>query len=302
MNVVNMVAPEGAVDLLAERYRISLDKTKGGRELWVEGTLELVVVVAEARSQYHHTIDYGRWLERNGLRAISMQDLSAFNQFAKNLTYARQLLEQSRSWSWREVWSKRPDKPKRPANGAPSGSGKGPISRTLHNASGARKRKRSNVIPTVMRDDYEPGSVMRALAANPAAPLVKRGRRRRGLANDPPVTRLKVGKLVGLTPQEVDPDFVGTPLQFTTKYGHVTLHTKQQIEENKRQEALQTWLGLVGEHGKTARSMLTVPVDVATLQEWLSKPGKAQKYQMWLNDIQHVCENLRRLSGDQPVP
>ena len=199
MNVVNMVAPEGAVDLLAERYRISLDKTKGGRELWVEGTLELVVVVAEARSQYHHTIDYGRWLERNGLRAISMQDLSAFNQFAKNLTYARQLLEQSRSWSWREVWSKRPDKPKRPANGAPSGSGKGPISRTLHNASGARKRKRSNVIPTVMRDDYEPGSVMRALAANPAAPLVKRGRRRRGLANDPPVTRLKVGKLVGLT-------------------------------------------------------------------------------------------------------
>ena len=82
------------------------------------------------------------------------------------------------------------------------------------------KRKRAAIIPTVMQDE-------------PSMPPSKPNKRR---LSD-----------MSLTPEQVDPDFKGTPLDFATKYGHVNIHTKEQIEHYKRQEALNAWLGTVSD-------------------------------------------------------
>ena len=125
---INMTAPEGVteVDVLAERYRTAFNKlSKDLRPQWIEATLELVMVVKDVRQRYPDHREYHRWLVRNDLREISNQDLSAFNQFACDLTQARQLLEQSTSWSWQRVWQERPN---RPAKVTLSKSRKGPLS------------------------------------------------------------------------------------------------------------------------------------------------------------------------------
>ncbi len=36
------------------------------------------------------------------------------------------------------------------------------------------------------------------------------------------------GKSLLLTPEQVDPEFQGTPMEFTTKYGHVQVETAEQ--------------------------------------------------------------------------
>jgi hypothetical protein len=104
-----------------------------------------------------------------------------------------------------------------------------------------------------------------------------------------------------LTPEQVDPDFKGTPLEFTTKYGHVLLHTKDQIEQTKRQEALMTWIGAVADHAQTARAMLSAlaNVDRVTIVEWTSKPSKAEKLRTWCNSIQDACEAISKLRPSQ---
>src|SRR5262249_12494701 len=132
---------------------------------------------------------------------------------SRDLNAARKMLEQSNSTSWRGIWETRANK----QIPAPIMSDKG---RKQHGGrlrldrekSGSEKRK---YIPSVMRDD-------------PPPPAPK------------PMRQLSE---MFLTPEQVDPDFKGTSLEFTAKYGHVLLHTKAQREETKRQEGLQAWLG-----------------------------------------------------------
>ena len=112
--------------------------------------------------------------------------------------------------------------------------------------------------------------------------------------------------LKSLTKEQVDPDFQGTHLEFITKYGHVNLQTKQQIEHHKSQEELMAWLGLVSDHERTARALLAaVAVDPAILREWMSKPAKAAKMQAWRDSIERACEILRSFGNcereDDPV-
>ena len=85
-----------------------------------------------------------------------------------------------------------------------------------------------NRIPDVMRDDNSP----------------------------PPKPERKGIVLKGLTREQVDPDFKGTPLEFTTIYGHVNLQTKQQINYHKQQELLMAWIGTVTEFERAGRAML----------------------------------------------
>ena len=39
-----------------------------------------------------------------------------------------------------------------------------------------------------------------------------------------------------LTPEQVDPEFIGTPLEFTTKYGHVQIETAEERARNRFKE------------------------------------------------------------------
>jgi hypothetical protein len=135
-----------------------------------------------------------------------------------------------------------------------------------------RGRSKHNRIPDVMRDD----------APTQAPPSRK-----------PPPT-LKV-----LTPEQVDPDFKGTPLDFSTKYGHVNLYTKQQIEQTKRQDALMEWLGMVADLDRIGRGMLSAlaKVDHAAIDEWMGKNGKRDKFQAWSKSVQLASDAICKLCG-----
>jgi hypothetical protein len=283
---MHMTVPEGStkIDMLAERYRAAFTKLEGGRAQWIEGTLELAVVVAEARIDYPDHRAFSHWLSHHGLEHLHPNDCMALKGFSRDLQAARKMLEESKSTSWRTIWEKQPKR-------TLTKNGKGPLS----HQSGSSKRKRAAVIPYVMRDDYVPGA--RPPASDP--PRSFQRRERAPVHNPPPPVRKGVN-LKSLTREQVDPDFKGTHLEFVTKYGHVNLHTKEQIEHNKRQEELMAWLGTVSDHERTARAMLAATVDPATLREWMSKSAtKAEKMQAWRDSIKRACESLLAADHDQ---
>jgi hypothetical protein len=134
-----------------------------------------------------------------------------------------------------------------------------------------------------MREDYVPGTRV------PSA-----RRRQQAVQNDPPPARpeRKGVTLKALTREQVDPDFVGTALEFSTKYGHVNLQTKQQIEHHKNQDALTAWLAAVSDLEKAARAFNAGSPDQDTLRKWLAKPGKAEKLGAWLTTIEAAYQNI----------
>src|SRR5262245_11054898 len=251
-----------ALDVLTQRHKAAWQKMKLGREQWIDGMLELAVIVAETRAQIPDHREYSRWLERNGLENIIPQDRSAFCMMAKDLPGSRILLEQTDRTSPQHIWANRPNKPQR----TPSQLRKG----TLRPVSPRNRRKHitgsqhRNRIPDVMREDNPP----------PA-----------------PKPRKKLHEMF-LTREQIDPDFKGTALEFATKYGHVPLHTKTEIEHNKRQEALNVWLGAMHDHERSGRAMLVAlaAVDPDAICRWLSKPGRADKLTAWCRSLQLAYE------------
>lgn len=261
-----MIVPEdsSALDVLALRYSAAFDKTKAGREQWINGTLELAAVLLDIRKKYPDHREYARWAAKYQLECFLPNTRWALTRIGEmNSADARKLLEDNFGLTWRTIWEK---KAKKPAV-HPSEKGKGEQQAVRGRLSGSAQRKRRNRIPDVMREDYEPLC--------------------------PPPVR-KVPALKVLTPEQIDPDFKGTSIEFATKHGHVTLHTKDQIEHHKHQEALSVWLGAMADHYRTARALLTAAaaLDPAVLQEWCRKPGKAEKFQAWCKDIRLACKGL----------
>jgi hypothetical protein len=253
------------LDILALRYRTAFDKTKAGREQWIEGTLELAATLLDLRNTYPDHREYARWTAKHQLECLLPNVRWALTKIGEmDPVEARKLLVDNCRFSWRTIWEKKAKKPVTD----PSAKGKGP-QQTFSRTSGSSKRKRAVRIPTVMQDDYEPPE--RAKAFN-----------------------LKAREL---TPEQVDPDFKGTPLEFTTKYGHVPLHTKGELEHHKCQEALATWLRAMTDYDLKSRAMLTAlaAVDPATLREWLAKPGKTEKLRTWCQSIKLVLVRLREI-------
>lgn len=257
------LVPQGgtALDVLAERYRAAFTKMEGGREQWIEGTLELALVVRHARIEYPDHRAFSQWQERHTLRKLDKNQVTSLLWMATDLKTARTTLEQTSSKSLELIYRNRPQRTlPNPRRGAPQ---------TFSRRSGASQRKRR--IPDVMREDNPP---------------------------PPPAPRKRLSDF-GLTPEQVDPDFKGTALEFATKYGHVNLHTKGEIEQTKRQEALAAWLGAMADHERTGRAMLAAlaAVDSVTLREWMSKPSKAEKLRAWHNSVQIPCEAIGKLCG-----
>jgi hypothetical protein len=250
--------------VLAMRYRAAFDKTRAGREQWIEGTLELATVMLEARERFKSDREYGGWLTRNQLEYLHPNDRMALTGFGerecKEPGAGRKLLEDNFGLAWRTIWEKK-------AKGSQAYSTSSGKVQQRPNSQYARRKR----VPTVMQED-----------------------------NPPPPAR-KAVHLNGLTREQVDPDFKGTPLEFATKYGHVNLHTKEQIEHHKQQEALAAWLGAMADHERSGREMVTAlaAVDPETVREWLAKPGKAGKLQAWCNSIALACEKLRNLGSGQ---
>jgi ParB-like nuclease domain len=57
------------------------------------------------------------------------------------------------------------------------------------------------------------------------------------------MTEMTGGKKLGLTKEQVDPDFKGTHMEFVDKYGHVQIRTKAQMELDRDQDAFSAWVG-----------------------------------------------------------
>jgi hypothetical protein len=78
----------------------------------------------------------------------------------------------------------------------------------------------------------------------------------------------------------------------------VNLHTKTEIEHNKRQEVLSAWLGAMADHERSGRQVLATlaAVDPETLREWRAKPGKTAKLQAWCKSIELATEKLRNIN------
>jgi hypothetical protein len=128
-------------------------------------------------------------------------------------------------------------------------------------ASGHKQRQRAKRIPDVMRE-------------RPVRPIVA---------------------IKGLTREEVDPDFQGDAIAFAAEYGPVTLHTKAEIKENKRQDELQKWLGAAANAAKAADAFAALPRPAA-LDDWLEKPGKAAKKSGWQDSFERAAEVLQPTS------
>jgi len=242
------------VDPLAERYRAAFDKitraqtlsqtartlSQTARAEWIEATIELGEVILEARRQYPDTNAYSRWLVRNDLRIMTSNEIKATAGCARDPEAGRKMLQASTSYKVRTIWESVPKR----GIGTLTQTGKGTknaVRRGSHLSGHAqRQRRRVQRIPDVMQDQPP--------RPQPAAVVLK-----------------------GKTREEVDPDFKGTDLQFATKYQHVNLHTKDEIERSKRQDVLQKWLGTGTAFGAAT------PPDQATLAEWAAKPGRAAR-------------------------
>jgi hypothetical protein len=260
------------MDMLAQRYRAAFEKTEGGREQWIEGTLELGRVINEAQNtpELRDSRAYNRWLSTNQLEHLSPNNRRAtvaiYQMERDHPGTGRKLLENNVGLCLRTIWEKKTPKV---ASGPLSKKDRGPLSWR----SGSSRRKRAAArIPDVMREDYLP-----------------------------PRHMLPAADIKALTREQVDPDFKGTPLEFTTKYGHVTLHTKQEIEHNKKQDTLAAWLGAMADCDRADRSMLATlaGVDPETMKEWLAKSGRTDKLKAWIKQVELACEALRNIIGDR---
>jgi hypothetical protein len=282
---------EGAspLDVLAVRHRAAWDKTQHGRQEWIEGTLELAAVLAEERKAIPADQAFCSWLERNGLdKKPSHQDRAALIGMATDFAVTREVLEKTDRSSWRHIWEN--ELRKRFTHvGKPRPATK------------KRSKAERQIIEKVLDLHckrgwtYDETAEELGLTRGKVAGIVNRnGNASKPEAPPPPKPREFTG-LKTLTREQVDPDFTGTDLQFRTKYGHVCLHTKEQLEEHKRQEILTAWLAAVSDLDRAARAFTAEAPDQNTLSQWLAKPGKAERLGAWLTTIETAYRNIAPL-------
>jgi hypothetical protein len=282
MSVVIPMA-QGKDELLAERYRVAVAKQDGGREQWIEGTLERAEVMLELRTTYPDHRAFSLWLSRHRFSEINKNDRTALLWMAANPEAARSLMEKSDSISPTVMYRNMPEKMRKdtlPKNV------KG-VNCSSSRPSGALQRKRAMTIPTVMRDDYKPGS----------SPRPDEQKRKYHKWSDK-TTERPLPILKGLTPEQVDPDFTGNRGEFIQKYGLVNLYTKEQLEARQLEDELTAWLGLVSDCAKTAKTLSAATVDPATLQQWLLKPGKSVKLHGWFAEIEQAYEKMLKIQDE----
>jgi len=255
------------VELLAARYRVAYDKiTKGheaakvGRTQWIEGTLELAAIVLEARERRPNNQVFGAWFQH----WIEQHKLPPIgnNDRAALVNFAKDPITARALLEQTHLWSWHHIWEQRPGH---------------------------RPIPRVTRQPDQPGKTQ------------PEPKQRQPTRKPPPSERpLKDLSKLFLKPEQIDPNFKGTPLEFAAKYGHVPLHTKEQIEHNKQQQALSAFLGAVSNHERTGREALKTfeAVDQSTLADWLAKPSKAEKLRSWVKSIEVVCKRLHDLISD----
>ena len=293
MNAATLtVVPQGAStdDVLVARIRSAWTRAKNWldqRSEWIEATLELAQALAEARKGKSDQ-DFSRWLERNGFAEISKDDRAALLGMAKDLVVTRKVLEKTDRTSWQHIWKNDLQKRVRHVTNP-------------RQAIGKRKSKTERqLIDKVLNLNgrgfsYDETAAELGLTKGQVAGIVFRNGNTNNKPPPPPPKRWEGPGLdsKALTREQVDPDFKGTAIEFATKYGHVLLHTKAEIEENKRQEVLSAWLAAVTDHQRTGQVLANAEVPHPdTLRQWLAKPGKAERLRTWLVAIETAYHSI----------
>src|SRR6516225_2667888 len=94
------------LDLAWEKVQSAIRQEAEGRKLWIEGTLELINILDDARNRLGSDQAFGTWLTDNGYdeNLITRHDRSALLNMALDLNLTREVLEQTHRRSWRHIW------------------------------------------------------------------------------------------------------------------------------------------------------------------------------------------------------
>lgn len=94
------------LETLAKEIHACLDRHIANRQEWIDNTIDLAVRLQEAsKANGGATQQFKKWREENGLDTRpSPQDRAALIQMTKDIPLAREVLEQSERWSWRQIW------------------------------------------------------------------------------------------------------------------------------------------------------------------------------------------------------
>jgi len=77
-----------------------------GRKLWVDGTIELITILHDARERFPVDQEFGKWLTDNGLGEdrITRHQRTALLNMALHPDLAREVLEETNRVSWEQIW------------------------------------------------------------------------------------------------------------------------------------------------------------------------------------------------------
>jgi hypothetical protein len=118
---------KASLDLAWGKIEKGLAQEAEGRKLWVEGTLELINILNDARKRFPADQEFGTWLTNNGYGEdrITRHQRAALLNMAEHLDLAREVLEQTHRLSWRRIWEEEIQPRRLPSPGQPA-DGKGP--------------------------------------------------------------------------------------------------------------------------------------------------------------------------------
>jgi hypothetical protein len=113
---------KASIDLALGKVERGQKLEAEGRALWVEGTLELVNILHDARERLPADQDFGKWLTDSGFGEdrITRHQRTALLNMALYPDLAREVLEETNRQSWRLIWEKEFE-PRLPTAGQPAG-------------------------------------------------------------------------------------------------------------------------------------------------------------------------------------
>jgi DNA-directed RNA polymerase specialized sigma24 family protein len=305
MNVIKM---KTADDALIARIRSAWDRTKQGRKDWIEGTLELAQALAEARER-HGNKEFSQWLDENGFAALDKNDRAALIGMAEDPEASRAMLEKSERLSWQLIWkNERPQVSRLPSvrntrqvevvNEEEPRLLRAEKTREPETVAKLKRGPERNAAVLEMAGRGFPGKEIATrlgLTTGQVYGIIDRNRRKsqskpKHEPVKPPMGPRNTTGRTFLKPEEVDPDFKGTSLEYRSTYGHVTVYTKTEREEVKRQEILHAWIGALDDLEKVAAKFANVPApEAATLAAYLAKTaGRADRFKARIAKVERA--------------
>ena len=113
------------LDLAWGKIQDARQQEAEGHNLWIEGTLELISILDDARNRLGSDQAFGTWLTDSGYGdRITRHDRIALLNMAKHPNVTRKVLEQTNRRSWRYIWEEEVQ-PRLPYVGQPA-EGKSP--------------------------------------------------------------------------------------------------------------------------------------------------------------------------------